>query len=160
MRSGVYALGAVRLRQQLDLRRHTHELQVALLKRYIANVVEEMRLEIPLDRVSHVIAVGGDVRFAAAQLTGTEPDGDVREIPRSQFLAFCDEVERMDEDYRDRISYHGPLHCTISVGEAIEVSADRDRAAETDPAMALAAVQIQAMLDEQVAERRAKLFGE
>ena len=30
-RSGVYALGAVRLRQVLDLRRHTHELQVALL---------------------------------------------------------------------------------------------------------------------------------
>ncbi len=69
-------------------------------------------------------------------------------------------VERMDEDYRDRISYHGPLHCTIAVGEAIEVSAERDRAAETDPAMALAAVRIQAMLDEQVAQRRAKLFCE
>ena len=64
-RSGVYALGAVRLRQQLDLRRHTQELQVALLKRYIANVVEEIRLEIPLDRITHVIAIGGDVRFVA-----------------------------------------------------------------------------------------------
>ena len=98
MRSGVYALGAVRLRQQLDLRRHTQELQVALLKRYIANVIEEIRLEIPLDRVPHVIAIGGDVRFVAAQLTGTEPEADVREISRDQFLAFCDEVERMDED--------------------------------------------------------------
>ena len=98
MRSGVYALGAVRLRQQLDLRRHTQELQVALLKRYIANVIEEIRFEIPLDRVSHVIAIGGDVRFVAAQLTGTEPEADVREISRDQFLAFCDEVERMDED--------------------------------------------------------------
>ena len=98
MRSGVYALGAVRLRQQLDLRRHTQELQVALLKRYIANVIEEIRVEIPLDRVSHVIAIGGDVRFVAAQLTGTAPEADVREISRDQFLAFCDEVERMDED--------------------------------------------------------------
>ena len=98
MRSGVYALGAVRLRQQLDLRRHTQELQVALLKRYIANVIEEIRFEIPLDRVSHVIAIGGDVRFVAAQLTGTAPEADVREISRDQFLAFCDEVERMDED--------------------------------------------------------------
>src|SRR6185437_3433398 len=35
-RSGVYALGAVRLRQVLDLRRHAHELQVALLRRAIA----------------------------------------------------------------------------------------------------------------------------
>jgi len=106
MRSGVYALGAVRLRQQLDLRRHTQELQVALLKRYIANVIEEIRLEIPLDRVSHVIAIGGDVRFVAAQLTGTEPEADVREISRDQFLAFCDEVERMDEDSLvDQIRY-------------------------------------------------------
>jgi exopolyphosphatase/guanosine-5'-triphosphate,3'-diphosphate pyrophosphatase len=98
MRSGVYALGAVRLRQQLDLRRHTQELQVALLKRYIANVVEEIRVEIPLDRISHVIAIGGDVRFVASQLTGTQPEADVRELARDQFLAFCDEVERLDED--------------------------------------------------------------
>jgi exopolyphosphatase / guanosine-5'-triphosphate,3'-diphosphate pyrophosphatase len=98
IRSGVYALGAVRLRQQLDLRRHTQELQVALLKRYIANVVEEIRVEIPLDRISHVIAIGGDVRFVASQLTGTQPEADIREVARDQFLAFCDEVERMDED--------------------------------------------------------------
>lgn len=97
-RSGVYALGSVRLRQQLDLRRHTHELQVALLKRYIANVVEEIRLEMPLDRITHVVALGGDVRFVASQLTDSEPEVDVRELAREQFLAFCDEVERLDED--------------------------------------------------------------
>jgi exopolyphosphatase/guanosine-5'-triphosphate,3'-diphosphate pyrophosphatase len=97
-RSGVYALGAVRLRQQLDLRRHTQDLQVALLKRYIANVVEEIRLEIPLDRITHVIAIGGDVRFVASQLTDYPPDVEVRELARDRFLAFCDEVERMDED--------------------------------------------------------------
>ena len=92
-------LGAVRLRQQLDLRRHTQELQVALLRRYVANVIEEIRLEIPLNRITHVIAIGGDVRFAASQIARrrrrTEP---VREIPRERFLAFCDEVERLDED--------------------------------------------------------------
>ena len=98
IRSGVYALGSVRLRQQLDLRRHTHELQVALLKRYIANVVEEIRLEMPLDRITHVVALGGDVRFVASQLTDIEPEADVRELAREQFLAFCDEVERLDED--------------------------------------------------------------
>jgi exopolyphosphatase/guanosine-5'-triphosphate,3'-diphosphate pyrophosphatase len=97
-RSGVYALGSVRLRQQLDLRRHTHELQVALLKRYIANVVEEIRLEMPLDRITQVVALGGDVRFVASQLTDSEPEPDVRDVGRAQFLAFCDEVERLDED--------------------------------------------------------------
>jgi exopolyphosphatase / guanosine-5'-triphosphate,3'-diphosphate pyrophosphatase len=97
-RSGVYALGSVRLRQQLDLRRHSQELQVALLKRYIANVVEEIRVEIPLDRITHMIAIGGDVRFAASQLTDTDGDADARQISRERFLAFCDDVERLDED--------------------------------------------------------------
>lgn len=93
-RSGVYALGAVRLRQQLSLQRHTHELQLALLKRSIANFVEEIRFDIPLDRVTHFIAVGGDIRFAASQI-GHRDGGD---IPASLFTAFCDEIERLDEE--------------------------------------------------------------
>jgi exopolyphosphatase/guanosine-5'-triphosphate,3'-diphosphate pyrophosphatase len=97
-RSGVYALGAVRLRQRLDLSSHSHELQVALLKRYVANVIEEIRLEIPLRRVTHMSAIGGDIRFAAAQILDEADADGLREIPRDAFLAFCDEVERLDED--------------------------------------------------------------
>ncbi len=96
-RSGVYALGSVRLRQRLDLSSHGHDLQVALLKRYVANVIEEIRLEIPLRRVTHMSAIGGDVRFAAAQILDADPHS-IREIPRDAFLAFCDEVEQLDED--------------------------------------------------------------
>jgi exopolyphosphatase/guanosine-5'-triphosphate,3'-diphosphate pyrophosphatase len=96
-RSGVYALGAVRLRQQLDLRRHRHDLQVALLKRSIANVIAEIRLEIPLRRVTQLVAIGGDVRLAAAHIQDHE-NGAVRAIPRNAFLAFCEEVERLDDD--------------------------------------------------------------
>ena len=95
-RSGVYPLGSVRLRQQLDLRRHTPELQVALLNRYIANVVEEIRVEIPLDRVTHVIAIGGDVRFVAAHLSDGDTNGQAPEISRQRFLDFCSEIERLD----------------------------------------------------------------
>jgi exopolyphosphatase/guanosine-5'-triphosphate,3'-diphosphate pyrophosphatase len=97
-RSGLYALGAVRLRQQLDLRRHTHELQVALLKRMIANVVEEIRLEIPLRHITQMVAIGGDVRLAASQIVEHARGDGVREIPREAFLAFCDEVERLDDE--------------------------------------------------------------
>jgi exopolyphosphatase/guanosine-5'-triphosphate,3'-diphosphate pyrophosphatase len=97
-RSGVYALGAVRLRQQLELRRHSHDVQIALLKRSIANVIEEIRLEIPLRRITQIVAIGGDVRFAAAQIEERESNAGVREIARDAFLAFCDEVERLDEE--------------------------------------------------------------
>jgi exopolyphosphatase/guanosine-5'-triphosphate,3'-diphosphate pyrophosphatase len=97
-RSGVYALGAVRIKQQLDLRRQSHELQVAMLKRYVANVIDEIRVEIPLNRITHMIAIGGDVRFAAAQILDKEGDSVGREIAREAFLAFCDETERLDEE--------------------------------------------------------------
>jgi exopolyphosphatase/guanosine-5'-triphosphate,3'-diphosphate pyrophosphatase len=97
-RSGVFALGAVRLRQQFDLRSHQQDVQVALLNRYVANVVEEIRLEIPLRRITQMVAIGGDIRFAASQILDAPPDGGPREIARNAFLAFCNEVERLDEE--------------------------------------------------------------
>ena len=98
-RSGMYALGAVRLRQQLDVRRLSHEMQVALLKRYIHHVVEEIRLEIPLRRVTQFIAIGGDVRFAASQICDDPLEGPSRAVERERFLAFCADVERLDEEH-------------------------------------------------------------
>ena len=97
-RSGVYALGAIRLRQRLDLRRHTHDLQVALLKRAIATAIEEIGAEIPLERVTQLVAIGGDVRLAASQLQEHEDSGGVHDVPSEAFIAFCDEVERLDDD--------------------------------------------------------------
>jgi exopolyphosphatase/guanosine-5'-triphosphate,3'-diphosphate pyrophosphatase len=94
----VYALGAVRLRQQLGLRRLSHDVQLALLKRFIANVVAETRLEIPLRDVTYMVAIGGDIRFAAAQILEGATDDGVREIARDAFFAFCDDIERLDEE--------------------------------------------------------------
>ena len=98
-RSGVYALGAIRMRQQLRLSRHTPDLRVSILTRYIANVTDEINVDIPLRRVTHVIGIGGDIRFAASQILQHDAEnGDVREIPREAFLTFCDQVERLDEE--------------------------------------------------------------
>ncbi len=97
-RSGVFALGAIRLRQQLDLRRHGHDLQVALLKRSIATVIEEIRLQIPLRNMTQMVAIGGDVRLAASHIQEHEDGETIREIPRAAFLAFCEEAARLDDD--------------------------------------------------------------
>jgi exopolyphosphatase/guanosine-5'-triphosphate,3'-diphosphate pyrophosphatase len=98
-RSGVYALGAIRMRQQLRLPRHTPELRVSILNRYIANVIDEIHVDIPLRRVTHVIAIGGDVRFAASQILEQEAEnGQVREIPRPGFLNFCEQLEMVDDE--------------------------------------------------------------
>jgi exopolyphosphatase/guanosine-5'-triphosphate,3'-diphosphate pyrophosphatase len=97
-RSGVYALGAVRLRQRLGLSRLSHELQVPLLKRSIATIIQEIRVEIPLRRVTQMVAIGGDVRFAADQIHQNGNREGVREISREAFLAFCEQVAQLDEE--------------------------------------------------------------
>jgi len=97
-RSGVYALGAVRFRQRLDLRRHGHDVQVALLRRVVANVIDEIRLEIPLHKVTQVIGIGGDMRFAASQIHAQEGAEHTREIPREALLAFSTDIAQLDDD--------------------------------------------------------------
>jgi exopolyphosphatase/guanosine-5'-triphosphate,3'-diphosphate pyrophosphatase len=97
-RSGVYALGAVRLRQRLDLRRYGHDLQVALLKRVIANVIDEIRVEIPLHKVTQFVAVGGDMRLAASHIQAQEGAEHAREIPREALLTFASDIEKLDDD--------------------------------------------------------------
>ncbi len=96
--SGVFALGAVRFRQRLELPRYGHDLQVALLKRVIANVIDEIRLEMPLSKVTQVVAVGGDIRFASTQIHAQEGAAATREIPREALLAFSSELEALDDE--------------------------------------------------------------
>jgi exopolyphosphatase/guanosine-5'-triphosphate,3'-diphosphate pyrophosphatase len=97
-RSAVYALGAVRLRQQLKLQGLTHDVQLSLLKRSIANMVDEITPDNPLRRATYMVAIGGDIRFAASQILEEATSDGVREIPRDAFLAFCDQIERLDEE--------------------------------------------------------------
>jgi exopolyphosphatase/guanosine-5'-triphosphate,3'-diphosphate pyrophosphatase len=96
-RSGVYALGAIRMRQQLNLKRQGPELRISLIKRYIATLIEEIHVDIPLDKVTHLIAIGGDVRFVASQVQSGDL-GEAKAIPRDEFLAFCDQIEATDEE--------------------------------------------------------------
>ncbi len=106
IQSGTYALGSIRMRQSLASWHGSHEQRMRLLRRHIHNVVEDIRREISLREARHFIALGGDVRFAAAQLAGEQSEPDVpRAIDREPFLAFCDQVaahdvEELVERYR------------------------------------------------------------
>jgi len=104
--SGTYALGSIRMRQSLASWHGSHEQRMRLLRRHIHNVVEDIRRELPLREAKHFIALGGDVRFAAAQILGDGAhDGAIRSLPREGFLAFCDgivaeDVETLVERFR------------------------------------------------------------
>jgi 1-acyl-sn-glycerol-3-phosphate acyltransferase len=63
-------------------------------------------------------------------------------------------VERFEEDLTGQVRVHGDLKVVIDVGEAIEVSPERDRRAEVDPLMAELSGRMQARLDELAQESR------
>lgn len=99
IRSGTYALGSIRLRQSLSSYHGTHEHRIALLRRNIHNVVDDLRREMPLRSATHFIAVGADVRFAASRLLDVDTPSDrTMVVSREAFLAFCDQIAADDVD--------------------------------------------------------------
>ena len=61
-------------------------------------------------------------------------------------------IERFEEDLTDTVTVHGSLKAIIDVGEAIEVSTERDRRAEVDPLMTQIEESLQKMLDKLASE--------
>jgi 1-acyl-sn-glycerol-3-phosphate acyltransferase len=55
-------------------------------------------------------------------------------------------IERFEEDLNDKARIHGHLKAVIEIGEAIPVSAERDRQAATDPVMGEIERRLNAML--------------
>ena len=96
--SGTYALGAIRMRQNLAAWHGSHEQRVRLFRRTVQNIVEDIRREMPLREARCFLALGGDARFVADQVAGEEPGLGVRAFPRDRFLAFCEETVAFDED--------------------------------------------------------------
>jgi 1-acyl-sn-glycerol-3-phosphate acyltransferase len=56
-------------------------------------------------------------------------------------------VERFEEDVTDKVRVHGQLKVVIDVGEAIEVTTERDKSVESDPLMDAIRTQLQGALD-------------
>jgi len=104
--SGTYALGSIRMRQSLASWGGGHEQRMRLLRRHLQNVVVDIRREMPLREAKQFITLGGDARFAAAQVAGRDvPDKGFLTVPKDPFLALCeqllgDDVETLVERYR------------------------------------------------------------
>jgi exopolyphosphatase/guanosine-5'-triphosphate,3'-diphosphate pyrophosphatase len=97
IQSGVYPLGAIRMRQSLGNWQGSHEQRIRLMTRHVLNIIGDIREEMPLASAQHMVALGHDVRFAAAQLSEPGPDG-IQQVEREQFIEFCQRIEAMDQD--------------------------------------------------------------
>ena len=96
--SGTYALGAIRMRQNLASWHGSHEQRVRLFRRHVQNIVEDIRREMPLREARRCIALGGDARFIADETEGEASGAEVRTIDRERFLGFCEETVALDEE--------------------------------------------------------------
>lgn len=63
-------------------------------------------------------------------------------------------VERYEEDLTDKATPHPPLHCVISIGEAIEAPTTRARGAENDPLADEVQRKLEILLEESKTRRR------
>lgn len=79
-----------------------------------------------------------------AQQISNYPPGYLQHLSVDRLL---ETIERFEEDLTDQVRVHGNLHAVIEVGPALEVSAQRDRQAETDPLMVEIEQRLQQMLD-------------
>ncbi|MEW6367020.1 MAG: HD domain-containing protein [Acidobacteriota bacterium] len=97
--SGNYALGSIRMRQSLASWRGGNDKRIQLLRRHIHNIVEDIQREMPVSEARDFIALGGDVRFAAAQIGGdARPEGSVPAISRDAFIEFVDRISMQEMD--------------------------------------------------------------
>jgi 1-acyl-sn-glycerol-3-phosphate acyltransferase len=83
--------------------------------------------------------------------------GDYIEAPTPERL--LETVERYDEDLTDVARPHPPIRAVICVGDAIEVSATRDRSQETDPITLQVRQQMDALLESSKAFRKIQPTG-
>ncbi len=60
---------------------------------------------------------------------------------------YLETVERFDEDVTEKARVHPPMHCTIQVDEAIEVSPTRERTPDGDPLMHKVEASLRQMLN-------------
>jgi len=118
--SGTYALGAVRMRQNLAAWHGSHEQRVRLFQRTVQNIVEDIRREMPLREARHFLALGGDARFAADQIVGDDPGLATRGVPRERFLSFCEQTVALDDEQLVE-AYRLPLAEVETLGPALLV---------------------------------------
>jgi hypothetical protein len=79
-----------------------------------------------------------------AQQLATYPPGYLRRPTVDRILEI---IEKFEEDITDKVRLHGQLKVILDVGEAIEVSPERERHLPVDPLMTAIQQSLQSMID-------------
>jgi exopolyphosphatase / guanosine-5'-triphosphate,3'-diphosphate pyrophosphatase len=98
MYSHTYRLGSLRLRETLEAYRAPRVRLRTIMENQINRTVEQVKLHVPQDGPLELIALGGDVRFAASQLLPDWNPAELRRLPVAELAELTDELVAMTED--------------------------------------------------------------
>ena len=93
-----YRLGSLRLRETLDAFRAPTVQSRSIMESDIERTVEQILQQVPDDGPLELIALGGDVRFAASQLLPNWNPNRLARIPLSSLEKFTDRMLAKSED--------------------------------------------------------------
>lgn len=99
--ANTYRLGSLRLRKTLESYRTPTVKVREIMQTHIRRTVQQVREQVPpveADREVELIAMGGDVRFAATQLVPDWKPPALARLPVAKLQRFADDILKLSED--------------------------------------------------------------
>ena len=98
LHSQSYRLGSLRLLKTLESGRITTLRRRTILSSHIARTLVQIAEQVNADKGIQLVAIGGDIRFAAHRLLKDWDGVSLAKLPTSDLVNFTDEVLSLDED--------------------------------------------------------------
>jgi exopolyphosphatase/guanosine-5'-triphosphate,3'-diphosphate pyrophosphatase len=115
-----YRLGSLRLRQTLEMLRTSREKMRAIMELEAQQTLDDLPQHVPTQDRIELLALGGDIRFAAGELIGKWQGESVGVIPVARLTRLADKALGMTEDAIVR-RYHLTLPEAETLGPALLV---------------------------------------
>ncbi len=96
--SDTFRLGSVRLVQSLELVNSTANRRRQLMEYQIARIIDRISETVAEEPDTRLIAIGGDIRFAARQILDHWDPDTLAELPTKKLEALANDVLRQNED--------------------------------------------------------------
>jgi len=113
-----YRLGSLRLRESLEAERVPFHIQREIIENQIEQIVQQIVHDVPSEDPISMIAIGGDVRFAANQLISDRPSEKLVKIPLKDLEGFVDRITMLSPEELVK-KYHLSFSDAETLGPAL-----------------------------------------
>lgn len=96
--SNTYRLGSLRLLEQVDKLKTSHAKQRAIIETQIHRLVHQIFEHVESSQGIQMVAIGGDVRMAVANIQGVEVDEQMCQLPTESLVEFARQIGQLKEE--------------------------------------------------------------